>query len=446
MTSFAPALPQIAPPDPSKHVDYQLGMVLGVDDFKQEFTYSSGRDKRIVRDLIGYGVVSGLRVTVDVVAGKGPRVSVAPGECVTPSGQFVCIAPAQCAYLNDWLQANRAAIQSGSGGPPATVKLAVLASYQECETDSVPIPGEPCRTDAELRQPSRVKDSFDLALATSSPPEIEDAAIRDFVAWLRRIPVVDTPAGDVEQFIEQLRTLMDLEGSPPASPPGLLEFLYASPPPAVRIPRAAAAQYLAALFAFWVSDLRPRLRSPVPGGECDCTGAPGPLDAAADTLQLAVLTVPLAVDAPTGNLVVADTPAVTVEDDETVRPTLLHLKMLQQLLLTAAEAAERARPEAAGRFKVDGVTVAATGGLSARKLAATLYVLTFPAFDPLADYVVTGQPVAAAADKAPSTFEVIPDSDPGLSPPAVGIVVRVRTSAGADVPGGFMVRVQEVGP
>ena len=52
--------------DPTKHVDYQLGMVLGVDDFEQEFTYSSGRDKRIVRDLVGYGVVSGLRVTVDI--------------------------------------------------------------------------------------------------------------------------------------------------------------------------------------------------------------------------------------------------------------------------------------------------------------------------------------------------------------------------------------------
>ncbi len=87
MTTFTSvSLPQIAPPDPSKHVDYQMGMVLGVDDFVQEFAYSSGRDKRIVRDLIGYGVVSGLRVTIDVGTATGPQVQVAPGELVTPSG------------------------------------------------------------------------------------------------------------------------------------------------------------------------------------------------------------------------------------------------------------------------------------------------------------------------------------------------------------------------
>jgi len=30
--------------DPSKHVNYTFGMLLGVDDFKQEFAYLSGRD------------------------------------------------------------------------------------------------------------------------------------------------------------------------------------------------------------------------------------------------------------------------------------------------------------------------------------------------------------------------------------------------------------------
>jgi len=445
MTSFAPVLPQIAPPDPTKHVDYQLGMVLGVDDFQQEFTYSSARDKRIVRDLVGYGVVSGLRVTVDTTA-TGPRVSVAPGELVTPSGQFVCVSPAQCASLNDWLLANRDAVLAAAGPSPTSIQLAVVACYGACETDDVPIPGEPCRSDAELRKPSRVKDSFDVQLRTASPPQIEDDAIRDFVAWVRRIPVADTAPGDVGAFIEQIRQMMDLEASSPPSPPGLLSFLYASPPASISIPRAAAARYLAALFAFWVSDLRPQLRSALPGCECDCAGGPGLLDEDADCLRLAELTVALVTDAPTGNLLVADNAPVVVTDDDTVRPTLLHLKLLQECLLVAAEAGEGAPAHAAGRFSANATTVAATGGLTAHKLAPTLFALHFPAFDPLADYVVTGQPVASAADPAASTFEAIPDSDPGLSPPSVGIVVRVRTSTGAAVPGGFMVRIEEVGP
>ena len=35
----------VAEPDPAKHVNYNLGMVLGVDDFTQEFAYLSERDQ-----------------------------------------------------------------------------------------------------------------------------------------------------------------------------------------------------------------------------------------------------------------------------------------------------------------------------------------------------------------------------------------------------------------
>ena len=41
MTTFArpDGPPPVAPLDPTKHVKYTLGMVLGVDDFDQEFAY-----------------------------------------------------------------------------------------------------------------------------------------------------------------------------------------------------------------------------------------------------------------------------------------------------------------------------------------------------------------------------------------------------------------------
>ena len=66
-------------PDPTKHVNYNLGMVLGVDDFTQEFAYLSGRDQWMARDLIGYGTVRGLKIAVDSDA-KGPRVVVEPAS------------------------------------------------------------------------------------------------------------------------------------------------------------------------------------------------------------------------------------------------------------------------------------------------------------------------------------------------------------------------------
>jgi hypothetical protein len=458
MTTFTPvSLPQIAPPDPSKHVDYQMGMVLGVDDFVQEFAYSSGRDKLIVRDLIGYGVVSGLRVTIDVGTATGPQVQVAPGELVTPSGQFVCISPAQCANLNAWLQANLDKVEQIASPLPSALRLAVVASYAECLTDTVPIPGEPCRSDDELQQPSRVQDSFTLDLQLSAPPQSEDDAIADFVRWVRRIPVVDSPPGDVGAFLEELRLMMALEASSPPSPPALLDFLYASPPSSLEIPRSAAGEYLAALFSFWVTDLRARVRSGPSAAECGCSGGPGPLDSAADSLCLAELTVPVVVDAPTGSLIVADTPPITVNAGERSRPTLLHTKLLQEWLLTAAEAAEEAPAVVSGRFLADGTTVGARGGLTAHPLplasppggGATLFLLTFPGYSSSALYVVTGQPVAAAADAKASTFEVIPDDDPGVapalgSPPEEGVVIRVRNGPSGVVSNGFVVRIEEL--
>src|SRR5436305_10550498 len=104
MSSFATqvAAPGVAPPDPTKHVNYTLGMVLGVDDFTQEFAYLTGRDQWLARELLGYGTVCGLCVSIEIDS-NGPRVVVAPGTAVSPQGQLIRVNPAQCAYLNRWL-------------------------------------------------------------------------------------------------------------------------------------------------------------------------------------------------------------------------------------------------------------------------------------------------------------------------------------------------------
>jgi hypothetical protein len=443
MSSFAPsALPQVAPPDPTKHVNYSLGMVLGVDDFTQEFAYLAGHDQRIVRDLIGYGVVAGLRVTVDVDAIRGPRVQVTPGEAVTPSGKLVCVSPTQCAYIDDWLQANLHEVEALGSPPPDSVSLAVVLCYRECETDKVPIPGEPCRTDEELMAPSRLAESFALELRLAPAAQLEEDAVRDFVAWVRSLPVVDGPGPGVDVFLETLRTAADLEGSPPASPPGLLDFLLASPPPGIAIPRDEAAEYVGALSRFWVEELRPRLRSAA-GAECGCgAGGVGELDADANCITLAELEVPIAEDGVSGALLVADTPAVSIDDS--TRPTLLHLRLLQELLLAGATDERTVQ----GRVEADGSVAAGSGPLSVTVLDSALYLVDFPGFDASFERVVVGQPETAFAAASPSTFEVIPSDDANLaaalgSPPGNGVVVRSRRFDGSAAP--FSVRIVQLG-
>src|SRR4028119_2475362 len=72
--------------DPSRHVNFVTGMVLGVDDYGQEFAYHSARDKWIVREFLGYGTLSGLAVTAEADV-DGPRVRVTAGPAAAPSGQ-----------------------------------------------------------------------------------------------------------------------------------------------------------------------------------------------------------------------------------------------------------------------------------------------------------------------------------------------------------------------
>src|SRR5687768_63138 len=91
------------PADPTQHVNYERGMVLGVDDFTQEFAYLAGRDQWLARDALGYGTLSGLRIQFENDGSDGPRLHVAAGSALVPSGKLVCVAADQCAVLNRWL-------------------------------------------------------------------------------------------------------------------------------------------------------------------------------------------------------------------------------------------------------------------------------------------------------------------------------------------------------
>jgi len=147
MNGFSPATLPVSPPDPTKHVNYALGMVLGVDDLNQEFAYLAGRDQWMVRDLIGYGTVWGLSVSVDVNVAGHQEVRVSSGVGVDPRGQLIRVAPAQCADLHDWLAGRTSDVNHWRDG--TFLDLYLVLSYRDCQSDLVPIAGEPCRTPPE---------------------------------------------------------------------------------------------------------------------------------------------------------------------------------------------------------------------------------------------------------------------------------------------------------
>lgn len=315
--------------DPLKRVNYTFGMVLGVDDFRQEHAYLAARDERALRETIGYGVITGLGVSAPkpASASEGQQVRVAPGLALMPDGHLVGVAAEQCANLQTWLDAEK--LRDPTTATKTTVY--VLLRFAESSDSPVPIPGEPCRDESELSADARIVDSFALDFSWTPPDASEDLALRAVVAWIRGIKIRTTvPASQtlatfqtqVEAGLKEAITTAwgDPHHPTPAMPAAATPALptpsrvsLPAPPTELQIPRADVAAHYEAAFEVWVRLLRSGFMAhhgPVPDAE--------PL--AERALLLA------AVDAKAGG-------SGTREVRMLGRPQLLHLRLLQEWLL-----------------------------------------------------------------------------------------------------------------
>jgi len=329
----AVATPRPIPPDPTKHVNYTLGMLLGVDDFNQEFAYVSGRARWLARDLLGFGTTNGLRVSQDKDV-KGPRVVVSAGAAVTPSGCMICVDPAQCAYINDWLAANQDKLTLQLLSPPAGLNLYLVLCYRSCPVDSVPIPGEPCRSEADLMAPSRLQDSFTLDLRLDPPKQPEEDGIRAFADWLDQVEVTDAPGA----FTTPSAFASALDAAAPTPDfvrnHGLI-FPMGSPLFGMRVHTIDAGPCMRAAMRIWVTKIRPLVHTNCASTAC-CGGASSATPPATDDcVLLAQLNVPVVIPSPAGPWLVDDTKSVVI--DESHRPIVVHLRMLQELWAASAK-------------------------------------------------------------------------------------------------------------
>lgn len=326
--------------DPTKHVNYTYGMVLGVDDLTQEFAYHSGRDQWTARDTIGYGTVNGLRVTIAPNANGETEVNVTAGTALSPRGQLIHVPAAQCANLVKWLaiEKNRKAVSKEVGTPPAApLTLSVVLCYRACPTDKVPVPGEPCRSEEDSMAYSRLRDDFKLELRIKragepvSPDQREEDALRDFIRWLNEHLVItdeDDNLTEEADFVNALLQAASPITSPPAgSPPDFM--IDDSPPGQMRVRADEACNFMRIAFGLWTTELRPRWR-PAQFNTQSTSCAPDGTDAGTITDDNCVLLADLRV--PLTNQVLLDT-TQKVRVLEERRPYLIHLRMLQEWLM-----------------------------------------------------------------------------------------------------------------
>ena len=323
--------------DPNRHVNFTTGMVLGVDDYGQEFVYHSARDKWIVRDFLGYGTLSGLAVAVDNDGAKGPRVRVSAGAGAAPSGQLICVGRDQCGSINGWLAGDEVVEKltaiTGGTATAATLNLFLTLCYVDCPVADVPIPGEPCRSDENLMAPSRIADDYCLEFRFEAPPMREAQALDVLTAFWTTL---DIAAGnpDTDNAFQtalrksELQLRLALGITDPAAPAPTAADL-----DPVKLHPNATVPFAAAVKRIWITRLRPMVAAQ------SCNAQPAQAD---DCLLLARLTVPIVqvgshwevAAAPAGQET-----AVTVDERE--RPLLLAASLTQTLVGPAMAVDER---------------------------------------------------------------------------------------------------------
>lgn len=219
--------------NPSHHVHFSTGMVLGVDDYAQEFAYHNARDKWIVREFGGYGTISGLAVSVENGT-DGPEIKVTAGSAATPGGDLVCVKSEQCGKINAWLAREditaRVAEIAAEVTPDtdANLKVWLTLCYTSCAIAPVPIPGQPCRSEEDLMAPSRVADDYTLSLSLTPPAMTEAQALEMidvYVASLNQqagAPTTDASVIALRAKIEAQLGALFVPGAAPIPAPMLV--------------------------------------------------------------------------------------------------------------------------------------------------------------------------------------------------------------------------------
>jgi hypothetical protein len=242
---------------------------------------------------------------------------------------MIRVCPSQCAYLNDWLNANQTHVQAvlGTSPPGSMIKLWLALCYRDCPVDPVPIAGEPCRSADDLMAPSRLVDDFRLELRLTQPMQQEEDAIRDFVLWLDQIQITDAPGTfpTIAQFEDALRTAL-IPVSSPLNP--ATYFHFGSPLTQFHIHPAQIGDYLKSAFRIWVTEIRPMFHTGWPAPNCSCAGESSQTSPPEDCLMLAEVDVPVVNIGPGQNWQVDSGRQTTL--DESQRPILLHTRLLQE--------------------------------------------------------------------------------------------------------------------
>ena len=257
MSEFSSVFPVSVKLDPNKRVNYEHGLVLGVDEFNQQEYYLLEKDRLHNRSLHGYGTVCGLQITQQAISSSVTEIKVSPGLAVSPSGQFIRVSQEQCARLEDWLSAHTQELAEliNASPPQDSISIYLMLCYRQCETDFVPIPSGPCQSLEETTAASRIADDFSLSFLLGEPSSLHfQSSMQQLSDLLLSIPVATGGAMTLEDIKTLVRSLSAdaTTGSPPILSPSSPAIVDAIAPENVD-------EFFNAAFLVWVTEIKPCL-------------------------------------------------------------------------------------------------------------------------------------------------------------------------------------------
>jgi hypothetical protein len=234
-------------------VNYEFGLVLGVNEFRQEQEYFLEKDYLYNRELHGYGTASGLKV---IANRQEPddlevQITIEPGMGLDQWGRPIVVREPQCAHLGAWLakwEKDHPGTIAEKLDEAGYAHLYVVASHSEYPDVCIPITG--CRCGETVQAASRIRDSYNIEFRWEPPQMPAWDAVRSFaklMSLVRIVPGLPLALSDEQEIIEQVRKL----DQPYAAD------AFASMTQVLRLPAEIAREALDRIFTIWITEVRP---------------------------------------------------------------------------------------------------------------------------------------------------------------------------------------------
>jgi len=280
--------------NPDSRVNYNFGLVLGVNEFRQEQLYFLDKHYLHNGELHGYGSVTGLSVDAARYPKDKPtdvEVTIHPGMAIDQLGRPLIMREDQCARLGAWLaqqvkndqKNNKDTFANHPPDEDGYLTVFVVASYAEIEEQSVPVAGGLTGNGNSASTYSRIRDSFTIEFRWDRPKMPAWDAVRKFAAMLDRVHVAESVVGEkkgekdgdederIEQIIEDIckrvRRIGELASSQKKQAAGGHARRHRSHEPfededagrSWYLPAKVFQYALDRIFTVWVTEVRPKL-------------------------------------------------------------------------------------------------------------------------------------------------------------------------------------------